>query len=230
MQGPGSSGNAHRQKRGQNSQPLNNFSPGEHLKYWLPLSPPQKGVGIQVRPRMSNFTWARHDIFITQDTEVTQVTEMNLWAEIYIVCKKPMDSRSILREGGNRQIWSLRQWRCSMKKTKFFFKKIKYVDDADFCFSKGGVSSGLPHSLPHRSSMRIASHTDAAGYQRENQLVQAVMWSWVLRGPSPSPFSWQRPLEGPSDVNSFPSFLWVRGGGSGRGGLAGIWTTLWPLP
>lgn len=163
MQGPGSSGNAHRQKRGQNSQPLNNFSPGEHLKYWLPLSPPQKGVGIQVRPRMSNFTWARHDIFITQDTEVTQVTEMNLWAEIYIVCKKPMDSRSILREGGNRQIWSLRQWRCSMKKTKFFFKKIKYVDDADFCFSKGGVSSGLPHSLPHRSSMRIASHTDAAG-------------------------------------------------------------------
>lgn len=117
-----------------------------------------------------------------------------------------------------------------MKKTKFFFKKIKYVDDADFCFSKGGVSSALPHSLPHRSSMRIASHTDAAGYQRENQLVQAVMWSWVLRGPSPSPFSWQRPLEGPSDVNSFPSFLWVRGVGSGRGGLAGIWTTLWPLP
>ena len=219
MQGPGSSGNAHRQKRGQNSQPLSNFSPGEHLKYWLPLSPPQKGVGIQVRRRISNFTWARHDIFITQDTEVTQVTEMNLWAEIYIVCKKPMDSRSILREGGNRQVWSLRQWRCSMKKTKFFFKKIKYVDDADFCFSKGGVSSGLPHSLPHRSSLRIASHTDAAGIPARGPISASRD---VELGPprtKPLPVLLSDVRCQMSDVNSFPSFLWVRGGGSGRGGL-----------
>ena len=83
------------------------------------------------------------------------------------------------------------------------------------------AESALVCRIPYPTAAHCALPTTQTppGYQRENQLVQAVMWSWVLRGPSPSPFSWQRPLEGPSDVNSFPSFLWVRGGGSGRGGL-----------
>ena len=57
-------------------------------------------------------------------------------------------------------------------------KKKQNVDHADFCFLKGGVSAGSA-ALP-------AAQTPPGG-QREDQLVQAVMWSWVLWGPKPLP-------------------------------------------
>lgn len=44
----------------------------------------------------------------------------------------------------------------------------------------------------------------------------------VLRGRKPSSFSWQRPLEGPPDVNSFPSLR------PGSGGLPRTWPRLSP--
>jgi hypothetical protein len=41
--------------------------------------------------------------------------------------------------------------------------------------------------------------------QREDQLVQAVMWRWVRMDQNASLLSWQRPLAGLSGVSSFPS-------------------------
>ena len=84
-------------------------------------------------------------------------------------------------------------------------------------FQRAGSALVCRIPYPTAAQCALPAAQTAPGDQREDQLVQAVMWSWVLRGPSPSPFSWQRPLEGLSDVNSFPSLLWVRGEGSGRG-------------
>ena len=168
---------------------------------------------------MTNLAWDRHDIFITQDTEVTFVTEMNLQAEIYIVCKKPIKHSCSVPE--RRELPSLKS-----ETTKMLHEKNKTLKKTKcrwcrFLFFKGRSQCWV---------CRTASGTDPAGR------------------PARGPISASCDVElGPLRTKAPPRSL-GRGHWKGRqmsiafhhscgpweggvvGGLAGIWTTLWPLP